>query len=88
MALPNLFIEQGIYKIDRLCPMGASSKYITGFLMRDSLEYLTLEVGLPGNVFAYPASIWKSLATDYWLKCAWEFQEKFNITVTPTTPHL
>ena len=59
-----------------------------GFLLRDSLEHLTLELGLPGNPFEYPTATWKNLLTDCWLKSAWEFMEKYNIKVRATTPQL
>lgn len=49
LGLPNLFVESGIYKIDRVCKLGSSEDFITGYLIRDSIEYLTLELGLPGT---------------------------------------
>ena len=88
LALPNLFVESGIYKIDRLCRLGSSEQFITGFLLRETVEYLTLELGLSGNVFDNNYQIWHKLATDCWAKYVWMFLRKYNISVRTATPPL
>jgi hypothetical protein len=88
LALPKLFIESGIYKIDRLCRFGSSEKFITGFLMRETVEYLTLELGLGGNVFDHDYATWSNLATECWVKYVWMFLDKYNIKVEAKTPGL
>jgi len=88
LGLPDLFVESGIYKIDRLCKFGSSEEFITGFLIRDSVEYLTLELGLEGNLFDQTYSIWSGLATDCWVKYVWMFLQKSSITVKAKTPAL
>jgi len=88
LALPNLYTEQGIYKIDRLCKFGANYKFIAGFLLRDSFEHVTLELGLPGNPLDQEYQQWHHLVTDCWIKSGWKFLKENNIAITPTTPQL
>jgi hypothetical protein len=88
LGLANLYVESGILKIDRMCKYGNSDDFITGYLLRDSLEHLTVELGLSSNPLTKDFDIWGPLATNSWVKYVWQFLHKYNIEVIPTTPSL
>ena len=88
LGIPNLYIEQGLLKLDRLARFGPSYNFITGYLIRDSVELFTLELGLPGNPFHTDYSIWSKCVTQSWVKSAWQFLSESNIRLLPTTPAL
>ena len=88
LGLPHFYVEQGIYKIQRICKYTGSKEYLTGSLMRNTLENLTVELGLPGSPFSHDYQQWKSLSTNSWIKSAWEFMPQYGIEIIPTTPML
>ena len=88
LALPHFYMEQGIYKVQRICKYTGSYGYITGSLMRDSLENLTLELGLPGHPMSHDFDLWQGLTTDCWIKCAWQFMNKYGIEILTSTTTL
>ena len=64
------------------------SKTITGELIRASLEYLTLEVGISGDVLIKSYSIYGVYATNTWLTHTWKFMKEKKITMMNRTKRL
>ena len=64
------------------------SKTITGELIRASLEYLTLEVGISGDVSMKSYSIYGVYATNTWLTHTWKFMKEKKITMMNRTKRL
>ena len=52
LTFPHLYTLQGLAHIDRLLKFGSSAKHMTGKLMRQSMEILKVEVGIPGPVLS------------------------------------
>lgn len=74
LGLPDLYVHPGIEHIINqdmwsfpLC------RDFTGRLLRQSMEALTLEVGLPRCPFDRPIADWQALITPTWLTHTWEF---------------
>ena len=88
LALPDLFIEQGIAHAGRLLRFGKSYHHITGYLIRANLENLTMELGLPGIPFEHEYHKWKGTFTRSWITCSWKFQSIFNIKIQTDGPQL
>ena len=59
---------------------------MTGALLRSSMEYLHLEVGIGSPFFQDNYEVWSDLATDCWLKHVWQFQQDQSLRVDHTVP--
>ena len=74
LAIPDLYIEQGLQHIKRMVTFGHRPDNILGHLLLVSLEVLHLELGTTtspfGSTALYP---WFHLATDSWLRHTWFF---------------
>ena len=57
------------------------TKSVTGQLLATSFQALTLELGLPGEVFSHEAAEYEMAVTDCWLLHTWKFCSKNNISV-------
>ncbi len=86
LAVPHLWVEQGIYHLQRVVECTALKSDITGRLIRQSLEQMHLEVGTESCPFSQPHGIWRSLATESWVTCVWDFTEENAIGVSSGSP--
>ena len=87
LGLTNLYDFQGASHVE--CIQNHSlSKTITGDLIKTSLEYLTLEVGISGGILMKPYSVYGVYATNTWLTHTWKFMEEKKITMMNRTKSL
>ena len=84
-ALPNLYIEQGLAQLRTYLQFGRSRTFITGFLLRSSVEYLQLELGSLGSPFAVSFDTWAHCAVDTWCTSLWRFVSSYAISLPAIT---
>ena len=87
LDIPNLYWLQGYYHIDRLLRF-ANSSHLTGRLLRQSCEFLRLELGCNGSLFAIPFTLFGHLPTESWLTHTWKFLCESNIQLDISVPEL
>ena len=73
LALPQLYVEQGIAHLRTYLQFGRSRQYITGFLLRASMEYLQIELGCLGHPFQCSYDTWSHCAVPTWCTSLWQF---------------
>jgi len=76
----DLHTTQGIAHIQHLLDHG-HKRTLTGQLVRATYEYLVVESGLPGNLFDWEAADWEKTTTNSWIKTAWKFCSKNNMSI-------
>jgi len=59
-----------------------------GRLIRGSLETLILKLGIPDNPFMQDYTALHLLATNLWIKAAWQFQHQHHIQIKTDLPIL
>ena len=85
--LPNLYVEQGLAHLRTFLQFGRSRRYITGFLLRSSVEFLQLEIGILDNPFHQDPAIWSASAAPTWCTSLWQFCSAHHIALPSiTTP--
>ena len=80
LNLHDLYTTQGLLQIQAIlnhCWKGSD----TGILLKTSIEYTKLEIGMPGNLFATDYNLFGHLAEDSVIKCAWEFMTNKGIVI-------
>jgi len=86
LNLTDMYMEQGIQHALTLLQYGHSSDNLTGWLIRGSLETLILELGIPDNPFTQDYTALQLLATNLWIKAAWQFQNQPHIQIETDLP--
>ena len=81
------YTTQGINHLEVMLTDGGTST-ITGQLLETTLQALTLELGLPGEVFSHDPNEWAPALTDCWMVHTWQFCAKYNISVITGSPTL
>ena len=85
LGIPHIWTTQGIEKLWAIFRHG-DDHTITGFQIRSSIEYYLLELGLPGQLFSYPYSTLKHLATPSWITSLWEFVSTKGFLLSDAIP--
>jgi Reverse transcriptase (RNA-dependent DNA polymerase) len=88
LAVPDLFIEQGISKLVRLLKFGRASEAITSNLLRHSGEAMKLELGLNGYLFQHDFTKYHCISSPSWMKEMWRFLVTQDICVEDDLPEL
>jgi hypothetical protein len=86
LDIPDLYIEQGLFKITRLLKFGRASKSITSKLIRHSAEAMKMELGLNGNLLHHDPSQLEDLVSPSWMKSTWKFIAEHDIAVADDIP--
>jgi hypothetical protein len=87
VGIPELWTVQGILKLWIALHHGDADT-ITGHQLRASMELLTLELGLPGQLMRQDFTLFGHIITKSWIKHLWEFCHESNIQLETTTPKL
>ena len=87
-AVPNLYVEQGVAHIKAFVTFARSTTAITGFLIRNSFEYLQLELGHSANPLALDFQVWGPCAASTWLSALWRFCSCYSIALPSPVPSL
>jgi len=88
LQFPCLYTTMGIQKAKYLIDNGCKD-HLSGQLVRQTHERLTLEMGLPGEVLNWEYKTWgKFCATRTWISSVWDQLSAMGITVTSSTPKL
>ena len=87
-SVPNLFVEQGLAHIKAFVMFGSSHTAITGFLLRNSLEYLQVELGHSAFPWDLDFQVWGSCAVSTWLTSLWAFCSRYSIRLSSPVPPL
>ena len=61
---------------------------IVGQMIRMNEELLTIELGIPGNIFAVDYKRYHSITTPSWIRSIWKFVYDFNINIQMRTTAL
>ena len=88
LAFPHLYTLQGLAHIYRLLKFGSSAEHMTSKLMRQSMEILKIEVGIPGPVLFQSYECFGHLATDSWLKHTWRYLWDHGLRIKDDLPDL
>ena len=83
IGLKNLFLTQGIsHVVDIINHLWHKS--LTGTLIRQSLEYLRIELGMNGNIFDLNYNKVKHcILTESWIEHTWKFVAEYGINIAP-----
>ena len=88
LNLPDLYTEQGISYVEQLLSHGHHQSNITGKLIRGCIQQMKVEIGLPGALFCQDYGKYHQLATDTWVKHAWQFLWEHSMSINDGDPHL
>ena len=80
LDLHNLYTTQGLVQIQAIlnhCWQGTD----TGVLLKTSMEYIKLEIGMPSSLFQLDYQLYGHLAEDSLVKHVWEFMSQKGIEV-------
>ena len=88
LGIPNLYQTQITSHISKLLRFGHVSNDMTGQLMRASIQALTLEVGLPGNLFQHNPAPFSSVATHCWVFHIWKELYSHDLLLQTDLPSL
>jgi hypothetical protein len=86
--IKDLYISQGVAHIRVLLDFCYQENHSTGQLLHSSAENLMVELGFPEAIFELNYKKYNKLATRAWMKCTWQFCDKFKITMHTTIPKL
>jgi hypothetical protein len=74
LGIPDLWFEQGFAQVTSLLQFGSlSNQDLTGQLLRNEVEGLRLELGLPGSPFQYEYKLFAPSVTCSQLDVVWAF---------------
>ena len=79
LAVPNLYVEQGLAHLTAFILFSRSLTSITGCLLRASIEFLQLEVGTSVCPLELPFEPWADSAVPSWVRTLWQFCSRFSI---------
>ena len=85
-AVPDLYVEQAVAHLTAFIGFGRSVTSITGFLLRNSVEFLQLELGTPGNPFDLEFSVWSPCAVPTWCTSLWAFCSQYAVSLPSPIP--
>ena len=88
IGVPNLYNQQGLEPILRLVGLFSRKDDITGGLLRQSYQLLTVELGPHGLPFSHLFSVWGHLATPCWHVHTWQFLSANDIELDLHSPTL
>ncbi len=74
-------IHQQALHICALVEEGRKVNSLTGQHMRWSVEALTVEAGIQGNIFSHNFHRYKDILTDCWIKSIWQFCTDYSIQI-------
>ena len=88
LQFPCLYTTMGIQKAKYLID-NACKDHLSGQLVRQTRERLTLEMGLPGEIFSWDFATWgKYCATRTWITTLWQQLSGMGITITSSAATL
>ena len=87
LGLDHLFTIQGASKLT-IFQEYINSNEITGNLLRAALEWATIHIGLPGNLFDHDYDTYGHLLPRSFIRTLWEFTSTHNIKVPRVHPEL
>ena len=85
-AVPDLYVEQAIAHLTAFISFGHSESSITGFLLRNTLEFLQLELGTAGNPLALNFQDWSKCAVPTWCTSLWSFCSRYSVALSSPIP--
>ena len=88
LAVPDLFVVQGIQKIQRILRTTTGPQMIEGRLIRVAIQQHLVELGCAGPLFHLPFSPWGNLATKSWIRHVWHFMSLYGISITDDLPQI
>jgi len=88
LNLMDMYTKQGISHLLAVLQYGHSSDDLTGWLIRGSLETLTIELGTQDNLFTQCYLKLHQLTTNSWIKTVWQFQQEHHIRIEMDLPTL
>ena len=88
LGINNLYTHQDCSHIALFVEHIATNS-ITGQLLRTSLEYAQLKIGIGRNLFSLDYEMYHPLLTSSWIKSLWQFCHEQSINLTNTyTPNI
>ena len=80
LAIDNLYTTQGLGHVTALLTH-IWQQTTTGKLLRMSMEYMKLELGVQGSLFSKDYNIYEHLVEDTWIKHLWKFMWDVGIQI-------
>lgn len=80
LGIPNLYVTQGTRQI-ALLTEHLHLQTMTGQLIRTSIEWAKVELGLSSNLFLYDYDTFSHHLTPCWIKHLWQFCSEFGINI-------
>lgn len=87
LAIPTIWIEQGLAKIEA-CLRHGSTSTMTGKFIQTTLENLHVELGTPTRFTKLSWEQYHALTTNTWLHSIWQFCFEHNIHLHYPEPHI
>ena len=87
MGLIHPFHYQELEHLETILRTG-NAHTTTGEHIERSLEWLKLELGMPGPVWELDYSLMSDCATDCWIKTVWKYCWEHHISLSDPTPEL
>ena len=87
LAVPDLYVEQGLGHLQRFVETTMRPLDITGHLFKVSVEQMAMELGISGCPFAQPHGTWRPLATDCLVTHMWDFANRYQLRLQSAISH-
>jgi hypothetical protein len=85
-GLFNPYVYQGIHQLKAMVDHGYNMPDPTGKLMRCEAQSVLLELGTGDTLLSHDFQKYGCFATNCWMKCAWQFTQRFNIQIYTDLP--
>ena len=86
LGLVSMWAQQGMEDIWQMVKYGKARSHLSGFLLRQSMESMKMELGSNGPMMRHSSTTWAHIVTPSWLEHTWHFLAENKIMVEDDIP--